>query len=100
MEAPGGDEARGILDVGSKPDLAVIDLNIPPAGGGEVMRWLLEQLPSLRVVITSGAELSPELRGELVGAGGSFLRKPFSPRTLSAMVQRTLAGESHPDGLG
>jgi CheY-like chemotaxis protein len=97
-EALDGDAAHEAVAAGA-PALAILDLSIPPSGGATLMRELLAALPELKIVLTSGAELDAELQADLVQAGGSFLGKPFVPRTLSEMVERTLAGESHPYGL-
>lgn len=98
QEALDGTIALGLAGT-APPVLAIIDLSIPPEGGAAFMRELATSLPDVRIVLTSGADLDADLYADLVQLGGSFLRKPFAPRTLSEMVKRTLAGESHPDGL-
>lgn len=98
LDALDGDAAHKAV-AAAEPALAILDLSIPPAGGGKLMRELRAAIPGLRIVLTSGADLKSELHSELVNAAGSYLRKPFAPRALLEMVERTLAGESHPDGL-
>lgn len=83
----------------AKPALAIVDQTLPPDGGAAIVRALREVLPAVRVVAMSGGDLEPELRELVESIDGSFLRKPFPPRTLADMVRRVLAGESHPDGL-
>jgi CheY-like chemotaxis protein len=98
-EAADGARALELADSTSKFDLALIDLSIPPKGGIELMRTLRAAHPKLRILLTSGSELAPELRDEVVASEASFLQKPFSPRTLSEFAGRVLAGESFPEGL-
>ncbi|MCA9512294.1 MAG: response regulator [Myxococcales bacterium] len=97
-EASDGAEAVA-LAASAKPALAIVDQKLPPEGGASVVRALHAAIPALRIVVASGGDLDAALRDDLARIGGSFLRKPFAPRTLADMVRRVLAGESHPDGL-
>lgn len=72
--------------------LAIVDVCMPPRGGGELLRALLERRPDLGFVLTSGAELAPELRALLAERAGVFLCKPFAPEALLAAVGRALDG--------
>ena len=70
----------------------IVDVFMPPRGGGELLRKLLERRPDLGFVLTSGAELAPELRALLAERAGVFLGKPFAPEALLAAVRRALDG--------
>ena len=58
--------------------------------------------PDAKAVRASIASARPKLAildSSISPAGGSFLRKPFAPRVPSEGVERSLAGENHPDGF-
>jgi CheY-like chemotaxis protein/phosphoribosyl 1,2-cyclic phosphodiesterase len=91
-EAPGGAEALEIIR-GNQPDLIILDLNMPPPDGIEVLRILRsrKETASLPVVVLTarGDESSTRLSFD-VGAT-DFLSKPFTPPQLDARVRTSFA---------
>ena len=81
-----------------RPDLAVLDVNLPGLSGYEVCRALRELYgPTLPIVFVSGARTEPydRVAGLLLGAD-DYLVKPFAPDELLARVRallRRAAGE-------
>jgi CheY-like chemotaxis protein len=65
----------------------VLDAGIAPHGAEPVLRHLLEAGSALRVVLSSGANIDPELRDLLEEVGGDFVPKPFPPDALLAAVR-------------
>ncbi len=84
------------------PDLLVLDKVMPKFDGFEVVRALRED-PRTRaipiVMLTERASEPDVLTGLGLGVD-EYMGKPFSPRELSARVQRVLARAGHVAGPG
>ena len=78
----------------SEIDTVVLDAAIGPDGAGAVLEVLAAEQPQIRVILTSGAELSDSLRSRLRASDGCFLPKPFPPSALLEAVERSLANRS------
>mgnify|MGYP001218687267 FL=1 len=94
----GGPGLRKVF--GSRPDVVVLDLEMPGLDGWRTLRTLREVSDSVAVLILSAHdETSDRVRG-LRGGADDFLGKPFEPRELAARVQALLRrSRAHP-GLG
>ncbi|HET7632372.1 MAG TPA: response regulator [Gemmatimonadaceae bacterium] len=68
------------------PDLAILDVNLPDGHGAEVARQLRQLLPSVRILLTSGAD------GRAAPGADefAFLAKPFGVQTLAEAVRAAL----------
>ena len=78
-------------------DLAVLDVLHPPGkGAADLLPALLARKPNLEVVLTSGDELPASLEKMLASVGGQFLRKPFAPKALIAMLESGDRGDRSP----
>jgi response regulator RpfG family c-di-GMP phosphodiesterase len=77
------------------PDAIVLDISMPGMDGLELCRWLKAEprTSAIPVVLLSGSEIGTNAAAEASGAD-AFLRKPFSPLELLAVVER-LAGGLH-----
>jgi DNA-binding response OmpR family regulator len=88
-----------------QPDLVILDLMLPGAGGLEVCRSLREgrdpQAPLPVIMLTALSEESDRVRGLESGAD-DYVTKPFSPRELTLRVQAVLrrARAASASGLG
>ena len=89
-----------------QPDLMILDLQLPDAGGLDVLRELRRHAgtaarfdPELPVIVLSGhSSTTDRVRGLNLGAD-DYLVKPFSYDELAARVRRVLARrESHRAG--
>jgi CheY-like chemotaxis protein len=90
VTAASGREAREI--VAQRPvDLAIVDLVLPDEDGLAVVRGLLEVRPGLRIVVTTGAELSPGETAFCETNAFPVLHKPFLPETIVEIVRADLA---------
>jgi len=68
----------------SRPDLLLLDWELPPSGGCAVLRALRAAWPELVVLVLSGR---PEVRSEALAAGASaFVSKADSPEHLLAAI--------------
>ena len=78
----------------ARPDVVVLDLQLPVMSGVEVTRELLASLPSLRVLVLSASgEQADVLEAVKAGATG-YLVKSASREELLDAVSRTALGEA------
>ena len=83
-------EARRRLASGIRPDLVLLDVNLPDESGWALLRdGTLAAAGGPPVVIVSGTAISPRRLAEFRLAG--YLPKPFPTETLTAIVERLLA---------
>lgn len=84
-----------------KPDLVVLDLNLPGRDGLDVCRALRRQSNVPIIMLTARSEETDRLIGLELGAD-DYITKPFSPRELVARVKvvlRRVTGDSFRPGL-
>jgi DNA-binding NarL/FixJ family response regulator len=77
-----------------EPDLVLLDVRIPEAGGIEAGRQILDALPNVRVLFLSAFDDDELVRPAiLIGAHG-YLLKEIDTGFLIASIKRVAAGES------
>ncbi|HRA23043.1 MAG TPA: response regulator, partial [Usitatibacteraceae bacterium] len=100
--AAAGDRAAAIAalrDMPGKPDLALIDLGLPPSAhlpneGFKLIGDLLAHAPDVRIVVLTGQnEESNARRARALGAA-DLVPKPCEPADLRALLQRVLHASS------
>ena len=85
-----GDEALAFLRE-RRPDLLILDLNMPGLDGFDFLKIKRAEFPYLRILVISGYLKGSLLKAaELVGAT-STLRKPIRSETLVSKVREILA---------
>ncbi len=72
-----------------RPDLVVLDLNLPGMDGLDVCRAIRRESPIPIIMLTARAEELDRLIGLELGAD-DYIVKPFSPRELVARVRAVL----------
>jgi DNA-binding NtrC family response regulator len=74
-----------------RPDLLLIDLNMPGISGLEVIDLLNSVDTKMQKVVITG-NTTIDLDKEVIRSGraSGYLRKPFIPEELKSMVQKTL----------
>jgi DNA-binding response OmpR family regulator len=83
---------RVASEVDRRPDLVILDLNLPGMNGFELCRRLRTEEMTRRtpiIVLTARAEESDKVRGLELGAD-DYMTKPFSVRELVARVRAAL----------
>ena len=92
IEAVDGEDAL-LLARGEQPDLLVLDKVMPKHDGFEVVRALREdpQTRAIPVMMLTERASEPDVLSGLGLGVDEYMAKPFSPRELSARVQRVLA---------
>lgn len=99
--APSGESAVK-LATELKPQLVLLDLNLPDFPGAEVLRRLRadQNTASIPVIVIS-ADATPSQIERLLSAGArNYLTKPFSMDMLLAVVDEALAENAVEDVLG
>lgn len=93
-EAGTGPDAMA-LAAAARPDVVLLDLTMPGAGGLEVLRHLRTTLPDIRVLILSVHD-DPEYVLESVRAGAhGYLRKDSSPAEIRQAIRAVHAGDAY-----
>jgi DNA-binding response OmpR family regulator len=84
--------ARAALDAMARErlDLAIIDVKMPERDGLWLIRQLLDQRPSLPIIVMSGYAVPEVIQEGLAQGAALFLAKPFTPEELLASVQTAL----------
>jgi DNA-binding NarL/FixJ family response regulator len=84
-----------VLAAAERPDVVLLDLTMPGAGGLEVLRHLRATLPEIRVLILSVHD-DQEYVLESVRAGAhGYLRKDSSPAEIRQAVRAVCAGDAY-----
>jgi DNA-binding response OmpR family regulator len=73
----------------SAPDLIILDLSLPKLDGTEVCRRIRAFTDAYVIMLTARADEVDMLVGLAVGAD-DYLKKPFSPRELTARIRTLL----------
>jgi len=81
-----------LQDIGAQVDLLLSDIVMPGRmNGRDLASWTREHLPEVRILLTSGQDLSPpRAEGEISRLNQPLLKKPFSKQQLAQMVRSTL----------
>lgn len=88
-EATSGPEALALLLV-LKPDVVVLDVQMPGMSGFETARRLLAASPGLCIIMVSAFdEADYEALAYSVGAAAFLTKKEFSAGAVSAVLKRT-----------
>jgi len=91
-EAARGDEVVPIaLQV--RPDVALVDIEMPGGGGLDAAKALRERLPSCRIVILTTFGRSGYLRRAMESGAVGFLLKDAPAAQLATAIRRVMAGE-------
>ncbi|HEU4403593.1 MAG TPA: response regulator transcription factor, partial [Candidatus Polarisedimenticolia bacterium] len=89
VEAQDGPSALATFER-ERPDLVILDLNLPRLGGLEVLKsWRSQGAATPVMLLTVRSSEEDQVKGLDLGAD-DYLTKPFSPRTLLARVRALL----------
>ncbi|MEW6744817.1 MAG: ATP-binding protein [Planctomycetota bacterium] len=77
---------------GASIELALLDLQLPDIGGGDLIAAVRREDPSVGILLSTGHDpLEPEIQQVLARASG-FVKKPYTRENLAAEVRRVLDG--------
>lgn len=84
-EAGDGEEAQALIQT-HKPDVAVLDIQMPKASGIEVTRWVRAHLPEVGVLILTAYDDDPYVMAVLqAGANGYVLKTGQADELIQAV---------------
>ncbi|SBT39905.1 response regulator transcription factor [Micromonospora auratinigra] len=92
-------DGRAAIDaaLAHRPDVAVLDLEMPPPGGIQVTAELARALPACAVVILTGHGRPAHLRPALAAGARGFLPKGAPGGALADVIRRVHAGARYVD---
>lgn len=95
-QAASGPEALAMA-LAHKPDVAVLDLQMPGADGVRVATSLRAELPSCRVLIVTGHGRPGHLKRALAAGVRGFVPKTVSAQRLAEIIRAVHAGNRYVD---
>jgi DNA-binding NarL/FixJ family response regulator len=78
----------------TRPDVAVVDLNLPDGSGADVARVLTQADPPARVLMLSATGEPDQVLAAVEAGASGYLLKTASAHELRAAIRRTAAGEA------
>lgn len=92
-EAGDGEEAQALIQE-NKPDVAVLDIQMPKASGIEVTRWSRSHLPEVGVLILTAYDDEPYVMAVLQAGANGYVLKTASADELIQAVRDVNEGKS------
>ena len=88
LAAADGSQALRLAEL-ERPDLAVLDVVMPHMGGAATAAQLLQHMPGLPILFTSG--FSENANNAVAQVPGShYLQKPYGPTSLASIIREIL----------
>jgi DNA-binding NarL/FixJ family response regulator len=91
-EAGDGDEARRLI-AAHRPDVAVLDIQMPKATGIEVARWTRQEFPATGVLILTAYDDDPYIRAGLAAGANGYVLKTAAPAAMIQAVRDVYEGK-------
>ena len=92
-EASNGYEAVNLAEE-LRPDVVLMDLNMPSMGGMEAIRVLGQRVPEARVIVASVADKWETLRECMTLGARHYLTKPFEEHSVLAAIDEVFQREA------
>lgn len=92
-EAGDGEEAQALIQQ-HKPDVAVLDIQMPKASGIEVTRWVRSHLPEVGVLILTAYDDEPYVMAVLQAGANGYVLKTAKTEELIQAVHDVYDGKS------
>ncbi len=92
-EAGDGAEAQALIEK-HRPDVAVLDIQMPKASGIEVTRWVRAHLPQVGVLILTAYDDDPYVMAVLQAGANGYVLKTARPDDLIQSVRDVNEGKS------
>ena len=78
----------------ARPDVVILDLQLPDLSGVDVIRGVVARLPSVRVLVLSASGEQQDVLDAVTAGATGYLVKSASQAEFLAAVNRTAAGEA------
>src|SRR5512136_2199985 len=92
-EAGDGEAAQSLIER-HKPDVAVLDIQMPKASGIEVTRWVRANIPATGVLILTAYDDDPYVMAVLQAGANGYVLKTAAPAEIIRAVHDVYAGKS------
>jgi DNA-binding NarL/FixJ family response regulator len=92
-EAGDGEEAQALIQK-HRPDVAVLDIQMPKASGIEVTRWVRAQMPEVGVLILTAYDDDPYVMAVLQAGANGYVLKTAQTDDLIQAVRDVNEGKS------
>lgn len=92
-EAGDGEEAQALIQK-HKPDVAVLDIQMPKASGIEVTRWVRSHMPEVGVLILTAYDDDPYVMAVLQAGANGYVLKTANADELIQAVRDVHEGKS------
>jgi len=92
-EAGDGEEAQALIQQ-HKPDVAVLDIQMPKASGIEVTRWVRSHFPEVGVLILTAYDDEPYVMAVLQAGANGYVLKTAKTEELIQAVHDVYEGKS------
>jgi len=92
-EASDGEEAQALIEQ-HKPDVAVLDIQMPKASGIEVTRWVRSHIPEVGVLILTAYDDNPYVMAVLQAGANGYVLKTGKAEELIQAVRDVHEGKS------
>lgn len=92
-EAGDGEEAQALIQQ-HKPDVAVLDIQMPKTSGIEVTRWVRSHLPEVGVLILTAYDDEPYVMAVLQAGANGYVLKTAKTEDLIQAVHDVYEGKS------
>ena len=88
-------DGRAAVDVvkATRPDVVVMDLQLPVMGGVDATRLIAEAVPAARVLVLSASGEHADVLDAVKAGASGYLVKSASAEELRSAVERTAAGD-------
>jgi two-component system chemotaxis response regulator CheY len=74
-----------------RPDVVLLDINLPGQSGLEVLEWLRATHPQVKVVMISADATAANVQDAMRKGATGFIVKPFATRTVLDSIERVFA---------
>ena len=91
-EAGDGDEALEVAQR-ARPDVVIMDLNLPGVDGATATRRLVEAFPAVKVLVLSASDEQGQVVGAMRAGASGYLLKTAEPAEVLEAIRRVHAGE-------
>jgi DNA-binding NarL/FixJ family response regulator len=92
-EADDGEMARTLIDR-ERPDVAVLDIQMPRASGIDVTRWLRAEHPEIGVLVLTAYDDDPYIMAVLQAGANGYVLKTAAPAEIIQAVRDVNEGKS------
>ncbi len=92
-EAGDGEEAQVLIEK-QKPDVAVLDIQMPKASGIDVTRWVRTHMPDVGVLVLTAYDDDPYVMAVLQAGANGYVLKTAKPEELIQAVRDVNEGKS------